>query len=422
MKQALGLSVQGSKREVGKTLIPVRILYVEGCRDGTVGGSHISLFSMLANLDRTRFHPLVVFYADHYIAKRIRGLTGDVYTFANEVPLDITCMLGRISPSLRMLSPLLVPLQKVVNFGWFFLRPAVRYAWFLKSKSIDIVHLNNSINTNHDWMLAAKLARVRLVSHERGISENLSRSSRLLGSSADALVCISSKIRETLLRHGLSADKVVVVHNGIDIVRVRPAQEPERVKSLHGIAGGDPVIGVVGNIKRWKGQEVAVRATAILTRSWPGIRLLLVGGASEDDPYMTHLKEVIRELCVERNVIFTGFQENPADYINAMDVVVHASIEPEPFGRVNIEAMFLNKPVVSTNIGGPTEIFEDGSNGFLIDPGQPDLLAEKLSMLLRDPELRQRIGQHAHETVMERFTITRTVREIEGVYERLLHQ
>jgi glycosyltransferase involved in cell wall biosynthesis len=321
-----------------------------------------------------------------------------------------------------VLSPLLVPLQKSVNFVWFFLRPSVRYARFLKSKSIDIVHLNNSINTNHDWMLAARMARVRLVSHERGISENLSRSSRLLGGSADALVCISSKIRETLLRHGLSAEKAVVVHNGIDTQRVRPAQEPERLKSLLGIGTGDPVIGVVGNIKQWKGQETAVRATAILKRTWPGIRLLLVGGASEDDPYLAHLNKIIRELSVERNVIFTGFQENPADYINAMDVVVHASIEPEPFGRVNIEAMFLNKPVVSTNIGGPTEIFEDDRNGFLIDPGRPDLLAEKLSLLLSDPELRRRIGMRAHETVMERFTITRTVREIEGIYARLVRQ
>ncbi len=72
--------------------------------------------------------------------------------------------------------------------------------------------------------------------------------------------------------------------------------------------------------------------------------------------------------------------------------------------------MFLKKPVVSTNIGGPTEIFDDGENGFLIDPGKPELLAEKLSMLLSDPELRRRIGQRAHETVMERFTITKTVR------------
>ncbi len=113
-------------------------------------------------------------------------------------------LLNRLSPSLSMLSPLLVPLQKMVNFVWFFLRPSFGYARFLKNKSVDIVHLNNSINTNHDWMLAARLARVRLVSHERGISEQLSKSSRLLGSSADALVCISSKIRETLLRQGLS--------------------------------------------------------------------------------------------------------------------------------------------------------------------------------------------------------------------------
>ncbi len=402
--------------------MPTRILYVEGCRDGTVGGSHVSLYSMLANLDRSRFHPLVVFYADHHIAERIRALTGDVYTFRNEEPLDMARLLSHRPLYVRRLSPLLGPVQKMVNFLWFFLRPSLRYARFLKSKSIDIVHLNNSINSNHDWMLAARIARVRLISHERGISENLSRSSRLLGSSADVLVCISTKIRETLLRHGLSAEKTVVVHNGIDTLQIRPTLEPGQLKSLYGIGSSDPVIGVVGNIKQWKGQETAVRATAILKRTWPGIRCLLVGGVNAGDPYKSHLEGIIRDLGVEQNVVFTGFQENPADYINAMDVVVHASIEPEPFGRVNIEAMFLKKPVVSTNIGGPTEIFDDGENGFLIEPGKPELLAEKLSLLLSDPDLRRRIGHRAYGTVMERFTITRTVREIEGIYERLRRQ
>ena len=400
----------------------LRILFIEGCRDGTVGGSHISLYSMVANLDRTRFHPLVVFYDNHYVAEKMRAVTGDVYTFKNEKPLDTALFLGRLSPSLSTVSPLLSPVQKLVNFVWFFLRPSLKYAWFLKRKSIDIVHLNNSINTNHDWMLAAKIARVRLISHERGISETLSKSSRMLGKSADTLVCISSKIRDTLVRQGLSEDKTVVVYNGIDTLQVRPTQEPAHLKAVHGIGGTDPVIGVVGNIKQWKGQETAVRATAILKQTWPGIRCLLVGGANTGDPYRGRLDGITHELGVEENVTFTGFQENPADYINIMDAVVHASIEPEPFGRVNIEAMYLKKPVVSTNIGGPTEIFEDGVNGFLIEPNNPEQLANKLSLLLSDPDLRRRIGQRAYSTVMDRFTITRTVQTIENIYERLCCQ
>ena len=71
-----------------------------------------------------------------------------------------------------------------------------------------------------------------------------------------------------------------------------------------------------------------------------------------------------------------------------MDVVVHSSIQPEPFGMVNLEAMFMKKPVVATNMGGPTEIFNDGEDGILIEPGNPVLLAQKISVLLDNPEVR----------------------------------
>ncbi len=399
--------------------MPMRILYVEGCRDGTVGGSHISLYSMVANLDRKQFHPLVVFYSNHHVAEKLRVVTKDVYTFKNFRPLDLGALLSGLSPSLSNVAPMLSPIQKIVNFIWFFLRPSFQYARFLRSKSVDIVHLNNSINTNHDWMLAAKIARVKLISHERGISESLSRSSKLLGNSADLLICISKKIRETLLRHGLSEEKTVVVYNGIDTLQVRPKQDRECLKSIWGIAANSPVIGVVGNIKHWKGQETVVRATAILKKTWPDIKCVLVGGVNAGDPYKGRLEEIIQALGVEENVVFTGFQENPADFIDIMDIVVHASIEPEPFGRVNIEAMYLNKAVVSTNVGGPTEIFEDGKNGILIEPNNPDLLAQQLALLLSNPELRQRLGKRAHATVLQKFTIEQTVRKIEGHYREL---
>lgn len=400
----------------------LRILYVEGCRDGTIGGSHISLMSLVGNLDRSQFCPLVVFYGDHYVAEKLRLLATDVYTFNIVKPLDVDLSLRRLSSSLSKVSPAFIPMQKMANFIWCFLRPSLQYARFLKDKSIDIVHLNNSINTNHEWMLAAKVAGVRLISHERGVSERISRSSKLLGKIADLHICISKNIRQTLLDQGFDENKAVVVYNGIDTKQFCPTKASGGVKSILGIASEDPVIGVVGNIKQWKGQETVVRAAAILKRTWPSIKCVFVGGIKVEDPYLVKLEDVIQRNGLESCVIFAGFQENPADYISIMDVVVHASIEPEPFGRVNIEAMYLAKAVVSTNIGGPTEIFVDGENGYLIEPGDPESLAEKLSLLLSNPELRQQIGRNAHRTVMEKFTIDQTVRNIEELYKQVCCQ
>lgn len=396
-----------------------KILYVEGCRDGTVGGSHTCLFSMVANLDRQMYSPVVIFYDDHGVAAKLRNIGIETHIFRKVAPLDFRLMLKNAIPSLKRITPVLLPLQKSLNFIFSFIRPALLYACYIKRNGIDIVHLNNSINSNHDWMVAAKLSGVKIISHERGINEKIFRTSRYLGNKIDLLICVSKAISYPLIKHGFTDSKIRVIYDGIDFSRIKIRTGPEKIKEEYGLKNDDPVIGVVGNIKAWKGQETVIRATGILKNVWPGIKCLLVGGTIDGDPYKEKLEQIIVELHIEENVIFTGFQDNPADFLNVMDVVVHSSIQPEPFGMVNLEAMYMKKPVVATNMGGPTEIFNDGEDGILIEPGNPVLLAQKISALLDNPEVRDRIGQKAHEDVIARFNISDTVRRIEEAYEEI---
>jgi glycosyltransferase involved in cell wall biosynthesis len=396
-----------------------RILFVEGSRDGTVGGSHVCLLRMLANLDRGRFEPTALFHADHHIAGELRAMGVAVLVLPAEAPLRLASFLEGRVPAGRFLSSVLLPAQKLANFTWHFLRPAIAHARFLNAYGFDVVHLNNSVNTNHDWMLAARLAGARLISHERGISERMSRTSRFLARWIDRHICMSKQIRDALIGNGVRPERATVVYDGIDPRQTRPERGAVEVRAALGVPGGAPVIGVVGNVKRWKGQETVVRATGVLVATWPDLRCLLVGGAVPGDSYPQELKRLARDLGIERNVVFTGFQERPADLMNAMDVVVHSSITPEPFGMVNIEAMALRKPVVATRMGGPTEIFDDGRNGYLVEPADPNRLAEVLSLLLADPELRTRVGALAYDDVTERFTIASTLRGIERVYDEV---
>lgn len=396
-----------------------RILYVEGCKDGTVGGSHSCLYNMVANIDRGKYYPIVIFYDDHVIAERHRALGIETRILAKHMPLDVGHLLKRSISQMEPLTPVLLPLQKAINLLWYFCRPVWIYARYLKEHQIDILHLNNSLNTNHDWMLAAKLAGVRVVSHERGISDKLSKTSKYFGKKLDVLVCVSQAIQEPLLRQGMSDSKTVVIYDGIDFGKIAAKREPDSIRAAYGIGKEEPIIGVVGNIKQWKGQETVVRATAFLKTVWPGIRCLLVGGTAAGDPYIKKLDYITEELGIRDNVIFTGFKKNPVDFMNVMDVVIHSSIEPEPFGMVNLEAMYMKKPVISTKIGGPLEIFKDGVDGILIDPGNPELLAAKVTELLSDPEMRAAIGQNAYDAVTRKFGIGDTVRKIQAIYEKV---
>ncbi len=399
-----------------------RILYVEGCRDGTVGGSHSCLFNMVAYIDRKKYYPIVIFYDDHIIARKLRELEVETHIFKKYIPFDVRKLLKSVSPRLVCLTPVFLPIQKAINLFFYSLRFALIYTQYLKKQNIDIVHLNNSLNTNHEWMLAGKLAGIRVVSHERGISEKLSRASKYLGKRLDFLICVSRAIQTPLLRQGMSNEKTVVVYDGIDFSKIVSRSTTEEIKAAWSITGNYPVIGVVGNIKHWKGQETVVRATAILKKTWPWINCLLVGSTIEGDPYKENLEKIVKTLEITENVIFTGFQNHPADFMNAMDVVIHSSIEPEPFGMVNLEAMYLKKPVIATKMGGPTEIFTDGEDGILVEPGDPELLAQKILELLANPELRREMGEKAHKTVINKFSISHTINHIEKIYEELCRQ
>jgi len=149
-----------------------------------------------------------------------------------------------------------------------------------------------------------------------------------------------------------------------------------------------------------------------LVKNFPGIRCLLVGAVTDSDrEYREGLERVIREAGIGENVIFAGFQRNPIDYMRLMDVVVHTSVHAEPFGIVNLEAMSLSKPLISTTIGGPAEVVINGETGVLIDPGKPDLLAEAVARLLRDPAGAAEMGRLGHARLHAEFTLAQRLRE-----------
>jgi glycosyltransferase involved in cell wall biosynthesis len=193
------------------------------------------------------------------------------------------------------------------------------------------------------------------------------------------------------------------------------------VRARHGIAPDAPVFGVVGNIRRWKGQETAVRATALLRRRHPRVRCLLVGAVSEHDAdYEAKLRSICEAEGLGEHVVFAGFQRNAIDYMAAMDVVAHTSVDPEPFGIVTLEAMLLSRPLVSTTIGGPTEVVIDGQTGQLVEPADPQALAAAIDELLSDPKAAQGMGKAGYERLLAEFTMKDCAAKTMHVYAQIL--
>ena len=113
-------------------------------------------------------------------------------------------------------------------------------------------------------------------------------------------------------------------------------------------------------------------------------------------------------------------KNNAIDYMNMMDIVVHTSVAPEPFGIVTLEALSLSKPYISTTIGGPAEVIENGKSGLLVEPGNPELLAEALRKFLSNPEYARECGINGNERLKKEFTFEKNLRETIAVYNRIL--
>jgi glycosyltransferase involved in cell wall biosynthesis len=159
---------------------------------------------------------------------------------------------------------------------------------------------------------------------------------------------------------------------------------------------GRPVVGIVGRLEPWKGQEVFLRAAALVSETHPAAQFAVVGGAvhGREGSYPGDLRTLTGQLGISEKVHFTGHRLDVWDWCDALDVVVHASFG-EPFGLVVVEAMALAKPVIAAGDGGPLEIVEDGVSGLLTRPGDHEALAGSIRRLLDDPNLAAKLGGQA---------------------------
>jgi glycosyltransferase involved in cell wall biosynthesis len=390
-----------------------RILFVEGNPDGTVGGSFILMLDLIRGLDRRQFTPVAIFRFENYVAQQLRDAGVEVIIIPVRRPFAVRK---------RWLAALLSPFTKMGNVLGGFVLPALHYAMLLRRRGIDLVNLNNSITRNHPWMVAAMLARIPCVTHEMGINRQYSALSRFLGRRLEAVISLSHAIHSAMKSAGADLPNVTVIHCGIDVARYQQIETPDQLRRKHDITEAVPIIGVVGNLRAWKGQETIVRATALLRRKYPDIRCLLVGGQTPADlPYVERLKAIATEQGIAAHIVFTGFQSNSIDYMRLMDVVAHTSTSPEPFGIVTLEAMSLGKPLVSTTIGGPAEVVVDGVSGLLVDPGKPELLARAIESLLDDPRAASAMGECGRQRLHAEFTLAKSLKRTIDIYQRIFH-
>jgi glycosyltransferase involved in cell wall biosynthesis len=223
--------------------------------------------------------------------------------------------------------------------------------------------------------------------------------------------------------------RVRAVLNGVDTRAFAVGSGSE--SELAGLAGVPPLpvggvsVGLVATYAHWKGHRTFLQAAAQVVRAEPdrALRFYVVGGPI----YGTHGSELsvsdvrglVEDLGLKERVALLPFQDDVARVYRGLDVVVHASDRPEPFGRTIVEAMASSRPVIVARAGGAAELFEEGVTGLGFRPRDSADLARVLMSLIRDPELCSRLGARACEVARDRFDAARLGPEMLAVYREL---
>lgn len=406
---------------------PKRILYVEQNTDGTVGGSHFSLLFLIEGLNKRIYSPIVVFYQENRLMPLFRKAGSQVMLLKKPRPLNLTDSFGnirRLSNHKVMHSVCIMPLlilQKISNYFITFIIPAFACWHMIRKEKVNLVHLNNTLLRPQQWILASLFTRAKIMAHERGINNWFPFQSRFWARFLTALICISDAVKNNLTKHGFPEEQLYRIYNGLDPDQFTVTLSKKEILRDLGVDGKTLLIGIVGNIKIWKGQEIVIRSMKHVKKSFPRAKCLIIGGVSgSDKEYLFRLQEIVEKEGLRDSIIFTGSRNDVPDLINTLDILVHASVEPEPFGRVLLEGMALEKPVIATNIGAAPEIVEHGKTGLLVNPGDEKSLANAITSLLKEPQKAMEMGKAGRIRLDNYFHISHNIKNTEELYSKIL--
>ncbi|MFC1806940.1 glycosyltransferase family 4 protein [Candidatus Omnitrophota bacterium] len=386
---------------------------------GIVGGSSISLYLFIKNLDRSQYNPIVLLNFPNKNVKKLEALkckvillnrkTWDEMDFGGLSRLSVRTKKKLHSNSLFL---------NIYNVVVFFLRVivdilprALRTYLIIKKHKISLVHVNRRIPTGRFAIIAARLSGVPVVCHERWFS-NFTEFDLYLSQFTKAVICVSRAVQSHCMQAGLRTPLLTTVHNGFDFSEFKINTHRKEREFLH--------IGIAGLITQWKGQHIFIEACAKVKREYRDLKFFIVGLPYYDD-YQGELERLIKKLNLQDDIEFTGYIDDVNQIMDLLDIVVHASVEPEPCGRIVIESMGFGKPLIATRLGGNLDLVEDGVSGLLIQPGDSKKLADAILFLINNPNKSKQLGANAMKRVRDKFSIEGTVNKIEQIYRDILY-
>ena len=267
---------------------------------------------------------------------------------------------------------------------------------------------------------AARMVHIPLIWHLR-LNLELGLWNRVGRRLANRIIVVSDSLRRDFPAGAGSADKFVVVPNGVDPAAFAPGSDRFQARDDLGINREWSVVGMAGSITERKGQLLLLQAAAKVVKAFPRVKFIVIGRTNDvhDEEYAAKLRNYIDHMGLTENVRFLGWCSDMPQVLSALDLFVLPSSN-EGLPRSILEAMAAAVPVVATNVGGNAELVVTERTGLLVPPRDPNALAAAIEKLLRAPDTAREMGRAGRLMVEQHFSLRAAALGVERVFDQLL--
>lgn len=367
-------------------------------------GAEESLFLLVKNLDKSRYHPIVVYPAKSSLKRydseeRYRQL-GIKLLF---IPLPVLKRHYSFKELFRyslMIIPSIIKLCKII-----------------KEDKIELVHSNST--QTFTSAIASKICGIPHIFHVRQLVKKPLWMKNLLVKYLDftstKLFCVSNPVANMFLDKGVKKNKISIIFNKVNLERY-PKSEAEmlinaqKIRTEFNIPEESGIVGIVGRLDPRKGHVYFLHAAKEVLAKYTKTKFMIIGDIDIDNfkQYKDKLKHIINELNLTSSIIWTGFRDDIPVLVSSLDCLVMPSCSdksPEPFGRVLIEAMACYKPVIATNSGGAVDIIADNETGYLIPSADYLAISRAVIDLLTKKDKAKQMGLKGRRRVEQLFSL-----------------
>lgn len=232
----------------------------------------------------------------------------------------------------------------------------------------------------------------------------------------DYYIAISDSFKEMLIKRGFNTKNIFVAYNGIDLESKPQITSKQEFLQRYNIKeNGKTIVGIIARLDLVKDHETFIKAADIVLKERNDVIFLIAGDGNEEK----RLRELVIEFSIEDSVYFLGYVKDNFSFFNAIDINTLTSVS-ESFPYVILEGAKMNKPIISTKVGGVSKLVRDGCSGYLIDVGDYNDLSNKIITLVDNKELVETMGKNLYDNVKENFSYSSMAKTHIEIYNKII--